>query len=257
MRKERDMLHILFSHAAKATFTQAFQETIIPFSGEVLVFEPYLQLGSLGDETKRMKELSVIFGIKAGEEERGALLKQFQQQVVKIQEAVNRGHEITFWVGEEAADEIAMMYLIDELDSVNQATCLYLNRVRGTLLVRELPPERLEAHFLPIELSSDAIRQLLLKWNELKKEESDLRIRRTDFIYDHLDYSYYDSKILTLMDGNGGTLVAKLVGEIYGREPHLPFPFFLWRIMVLVEMNIIEWVEKMENAMMSKVMIRK
>ncbi|MCM3490294.1 DUF1835 domain-containing protein [Alkalihalophilus marmarensis] len=245
------MIHILFSHAAKATFTQAFEDTILPFSGEVFVFEPYLQIGILSDEDLRLKQLSQAFGAKSDQSEREALKNMLSEQADTINNLINHQKKIIFWLGEEAADELAFMYLLSKLELARGSFSLQVNRVRGPLLVRELPPERLEAYFNPVELTNDAISQLQKSWELVKEKESDLRVRQADFIFEHHSFHHYDPIILSNIKDYDIDEAAALVGEMYGKIPHLPFPFFLWRLYVLHDMKLIDWIEKDDKQPMS------
>lgn len=230
------MLHIVFSHSAEQMLKQAFREKLVPFIGDVLIYEPQLQLGDVTNEEIRLKKWADIYQINTTNTEIQTVIKSFKQAEADVLGAIENHVRIVFWVGETASDELAFLRLIDSFDI--GAKVLLLNRIRGSLLVDTLLPGEVDQFFVPVPLSE--LNQFRDKWGEVCGQGDKLIVREADFVYQFVDYSFYDDQLLLLIPTNESVRMAVIVGEMYGKEPHFPYFFFAWRIYQLAEKGLIE-----------------
>ncbi|WP_100371741.1 DUF3658 domain-containing protein [Bacillus sp. FJAT-45037] len=250
------MIQLIFSRAATEAFDLAIQEDKGIMKGKLKVYEPYLQLGDMRDEQKRLGQLSQIFGFRTDSDEIANLQEQFYEERTTIQKFLQKGEEVMCWVGEEAADELAFLSLISSISTEDLGDNLKLNRVRGPLLVRELLPENLELHMNPVEVTVDMLNQLQASWNVLLDQGSDIRVRKADFIYDYVSFNHYDDLLLTFTKRSEPVNIKSIIGQMYGRHPHLPFPFFLWRIHTLAKKGVLHVVNDTMNEMEGTVILK-
>ncbi|TWI54490.1 DUF3658 domain-containing protein [Halalkalibacter nanhaiisediminis] len=232
------MLHIVFSHTAEQMLKQAFKEKLTPFVGEIVTYEPQLQLGDLINDEERLRKWAEVYQIRTNDTEIKSVGSSFKQTEATLHQAIQGHDRIVFWIGETAADELAFLRLLDSLGQWSQA--LMLNRIRGPLLVGELIPENVDQSFLPVPLSKDSYDQYCEKWKEVSKQGDKLRIREDDFVYQFVDYSHYDVQMMLHIPETEPVKMAVVIGEMYGAEPHLPYFFFVWRIYQLAKKGMIE-----------------
>ncbi len=232
------MLHIVFSHAAEQMLKQAFKEKLVPFVGDILTYEPQMQLGDLRDEEKRLRMWAEIYQIRTNQNEIQMVDHSFKQAEAELHQAISTHDQIVFWVGETAADELAFLRLLASLD--HWSNTLMINRIRGPLLVGELLPENVDQSFQPLPISVESFVQFCNKWEEVCNRGDTLRVREADFVYRFVEYSYYDAKIMLQVPETEPIKMAVVVGELYGKEPHLPYFFFVWRIQQLAEKGLID-----------------
>ncbi|MET3505373.1 DUF1835 domain-containing protein [Halalkalibacter oceani] len=225
------MLHIVFSYSAEKMVRHALKGKEGPFAGDVLSYEPQLQLGDLQDDRKRFRKWVDVYQVPGSDEEMAMFIKALRQAEQNVIEALRKEKEAIFWVGETAGDELAFLRLTTLLEE--EIALLMLKRMRGRLSAKDL--EDVE----PVVLTEETLGQYREKWQEISKQGDRLRIRRGNFAYDFVEDSVYDEQLLALLPDEEPVRLVVVAGELYSKAPHLPYYFFIWRIDCLKKTGII------------------
>lgn len=226
------MLHIVFSYSVEKMVRHVLKEKEGPFAGDVLSYEPQLQLGDLQDDMKRFRKWADVYQVPGSEEEMAMFIKALRQAEQNVIEALRKEKEAVFWVGETAGDELAFLRLTNLLEE--EKVTLLLKRMRGRVSVNDLGDVQ------PVILTAEALQQYRQKWREISEKGDRLRIRRGDFAYHFVEDSVYDEQLLALLPDEEPVRLVVVAGELYSKAPHLPYYFFIWRIDCLKKTGIIE-----------------
>ncbi len=235
------MVHIVFSHAIEQLLKQAFMMKSNPFSGDVLSYEPQLELGDPVDTRKRQKRWADVYGYEVDESHIDVLEHAAERRLARVSKSISEYDQVVFWVGETTAEELAFLQLISNLERSDIQ--LKLNRYRDGLRLGDLLPSRMGKVCRPKLISEGDLTRFQNTWNEICQQGDQLRVREADFCFRFLDYAYFDEQILRLIPENEQIMLAVVVGEMHGYEKEIPYFFFVWRVRKLQEAGLIEWLD--------------
>ncbi|NEU31847.1 DUF1835 domain-containing protein [bacterium LRH843] len=231
------MLHIAFSHSVEQLLKQALLMRSTSFTGDVLSYEPQLQIGDLMNDEERLKMWAEIYQMGESQSEIETLIQSAKKVEERFMHSINKYEKIVFWLGETVTDELAFLRLLTLLRKESKK--FMVNRIRKPLLLGDLLPGRIDKIFQPTLLTEGDNDRFYRLWEEICKEGNKLRIRVDDFSFQFYDYSYYDAELLRHVPENEPIKKAVIVGEMTGNVRQLPYYFFVWRVNRLVEEGVI------------------
>lgn len=192
---------------------------------ELLVYEPFWQMGILTNEEERMKRLERLLGVQQLEMERMKVLKQQRQQREAIQTALNKGIVVA-WVGPSAAEELAFLEIAEQFDRTEN---LYVRIVPGPLHIHERAPELFQELEQRPPFKKEEWVELIPSFSSI--EQHKLIERENLFAYSGRDEHDFDAEILeALRQFEKPVPVEKVVAAVYAKRPEYPVPFYFQRV---------------------------
>lgn len=197
---------------------------------DMLIYEPFWQLGIVEDDRERMKRLERLLGVQPSTNEQDKIIRAQDEQKQAVQETLIKG-TVTAWVGPSASEELAFMELAETLSAVEQ---LRLRIIPGPLQLRERAPD------LFVELENHAS-LTIPEWQEqitlFSSIEKGLLLERGEpFQPIAREDTYFDAEILALLSFQEMPISrAKLAAEAYAKRPDFPVPFYLHRVNELIQ----------------------
>lgn len=192
---------------------------------ELLIYEPFWQMGIVTNEEERMKRLERLLGVQHLEMERLKILKQQRQQREAIQIALIKG-SVVAWVGPSAAEELAFLEIAEQFD---QTENLYVRIVPGPLHIHERAPELFQELEQQPALKKEEWMELIPAFSSIEKHK--LIERESLFAYKERDEQFFDAEVLeALRQFEEPIPVEKLVAAVYAKRPDYPVPFYFQRV---------------------------
>lgn len=192
---------------------------------ELLVYEPFWQMGIVTNEKERMKRLERLLGVQHLKMERLKVLKQQRQQREAIQTALIKGR-VTAWVGPSAAEELAFLEIAEQFDRTEN---LYVRIVPGPLHIHERAPELFQELEQEPSLKKEEWVELIPVFSSI--EQHKLIERQSLFAYSGRDEHDFDAEVLeALRQFEKPVPVEKLVAAVYAKRPEYPVPFYFQRV---------------------------
>ncbi|MFS0785992.1 hypothetical protein ABC345_06335 [Shouchella sp. 1P09AA] len=192
---------------------------------ELLIYEPFWQMGIVTNEEERMKRLERLLGVQHLEMERLKILKQQRQQREAIQTALIKG-SVVAWVGPSAAEELAFLEIAEQFD---QTENLYVRIVPGPLHIHERAPELFQELEQQLALKKEEWMELIPAFSSIEKHK--LIERESLFAYKERDEHFFDAEVLeALRQFEEPIPVEKLVAAVYAKRPDYPVPFYFQRV---------------------------
>lgn len=182
----------------------------------------------------------------------------FKENINLIYNEIEKGSKIRIWTSHKSNDDyLLFLYMCDLLkDKIDSIYVVYsdeYNEHCWTLSCMDYLEVR-QLFVKEHKLSKDEINEYAKTWQQIKKENSELRIIEDGQIK-NLPFSYYDEEILSRLKHNGECTIANLVGELMGNFVinDMGDLEYLYLIDILIKKNMIKITEKGERHFLDKI----
>lgn len=249
------IINICFSESAGGSFKHAISTEVLQGNQKVIAFFDDLSQGSIKGGLNIKERINWYDILKAED-----TIKNFANyDVDELKENYNEFHDeiskidssdiLHLWYG-SSRELCGMLYTLELLK--DRKLDIYIINVKETVIKRndialqvrttgEIIPENIEKYVDPKRrLNSNEYKQLLNIWEELKKNNSILRVLK-DGRVKSVDENYFDIDILKYTPKEFRNPV-RTVGDVLGKsEDRISDEYILWRIKELIKAGKIEY----------------
>ncbi|OBR92242.1 MULTISPECIES: DUF1835 domain-containing protein [Clostridium] len=248
------IINICFSESAKGNFEHAISTEILQDNQEVIFFLDDLSQGSIKDGInieerinwydifKRENQLKPVVDYDIDDLKEN--YSTFHGEISKVDDS----DILYLWYG-SSREFCGMLYALELFK--NRNLYIYLINVKDTVIKRkeiefkarstgEIIPENIEKYAAAKrKLDSNEYRELLDRWELLKKDNSILRVIK-DGKLESVDENYFDIDILKYTPKEFRNLI-RTIGDVLGKsEEKISDEYIFWRIKELIKSGKIE-----------------